>query len=340
MTGTEAPVSATPVYESAEFPPPVSGRIRLTNRTLVRISGPGTDKFLQGQLSQNLDDVKTGSSLRATAATPKGRAYCLTRLVRDGDDILMDLPTELAEPIMTQLRKYMMLFRGTAMDVQTDGQIVGLLGEQAASTLADEDMARLVSSGDTLALEAGFLIRTENTAEGLARFELWQTEAQNLKLDSIPEKTLADWQASEIAAGVPMLTTATSESYVPQMLNWQHLGGVHFKKGCYTGQEVIARMHFLGQLKKSLFRFRMPESPSVPVPGTPVTAGERSVGEVVNAVGFDNHDCELLAVVRHGSAADELTLDGSSKQVLELQPLPYTVTERENNEPEDAPKDT
>ncbi len=340
MTGTETPVSATPVYASAEFPPPVSGRIKLTNRILVRISGPGTDTFLQGQLSQNLDDVKAGSSPRAAAATPKGRAYCLTRLVRDGDDILMDLPSELAEAVMAQLRKYMMLFRGTSMTVQAEGQIIGLLGTEAAKNLAGDDLNSLASPGDSLALDAGFLIRTENTAEGLARFELWQTKAQDLKLESIPEKTIADWQASEIAAGVPMLTTATSESYVPQMLNWQHLGGVHFKKGCYTGQEVIARMHFLGQLKKSLFRFRVAQSKSTPAPGTSIMAGERSVGEIVNAVGFDNHSCELLAVVRHDAAAGKLTIDGTPGSVLEPQPLPYRVTEREDNAPDDAPKDT
>ncbi len=330
MTGTETPVSAAPVYTSAEFPPPASGRILLTNRVLVRISGPGTDKFLQGQLSQNLDDVKAGTSPRAAGATPKGRAYCLTRLVRDGDDVLMDLPSELAEPIMAHLRKYMMLFRGTSMTAQTDGQIIGLLGTEAASSLAGEDLDRLASPGDTLALAPGFLIRIENTAEGLSRFELWQPDAGTLEMDSIPVKTLADWQASEIAAGVAMLSTATNESYVPQMLNWQHLGGMHFKKGCYTGQEVIARMHFLGQLKKSLFRFHISKADSVPTPGMHIMAGERSVGGVVNAVGFNDGSCQLLAVVRHDAANGKLFADCQPDSLLQLQPLPYNVTEREH----------
>lgn len=336
MTGTETPVSATPAYTSAECPPPASGRILLTNRTLVRISGPGTDKFLQGQLSQDLDDVVAGTSPRAAGASPKGRAYCLTRLVRDGDDVLLDLPSELAEPVMTHLRKYMMLFRGTTMTAQTEGSITGLLGDEAATHLAGDQLNSLASPGDTVVLASGFLIRTETTAEGLPRFELWQPEASDLKLDSIPEKTLADWQASEIAAGVPTLSTETSEAYVPQMLNWQHLGGVHFKKGCYTGQEVIARMHFLGQLKKSLFRFRMAKPDSLPAPGTPVRAADRSVGEVVNAVGFSDGSCELLAVLRHDAIEKELMVDGSPEDALQLQPLPYTVTEREDSTSKDT----
>ncbi|WP_100640014.1 YgfZ/GcvT domain-containing protein [Marinobacter salexigens] len=336
MTGTETPVSATPVYASAESPPPKSGRILLTNRVLVRVSGPSTDKFLQGQLSQNLDDVKTGSSPRAAGATPKGRAYCLTRLLRDGEDVLLDLPCELAEPIMAHLRKFMMLFRGTTMAIQADGRIIGLLGNDAASCLAGEELSSLATAGDTIALDCGFLIRTENTADGLPRFELWQTNASDLELESIPEKTLSDWQASEIAAGVPMLSADTSEAYVPQMLNWQHLGGVHFKKGCYTGQEIIARMHFLGQLKKSLFRFRVAETSSLPAPGTSILAGDRSVGEVVNTVGFNDGSCELLAVIRHNAASGDLRPDGLPKALLEPLPLPYTVTEREDTEPKDT----
>lgn len=336
MTGTEALVSASAAHAPAEFPPPAFGRTLVTNRILVRISGPGTDKFLQGQLSQNLDDVKTGKSPRAAAATPKGRAYCLTRLVRDGSDILMDLPIELAEPIMTHLRKYMMLFRGTTMEEQTEGQIVGLLGNEAASKLAGDDLNNLESSGDSLKLDSGFLIRTENTAEGLPRFELWQPIASDMALDSIPNKTLADWQASEIAAGVPLLSAASSESYVPQMLNWQHLGGVHFKKGCYTGQEVIARMHFLGQLKKSLFRFRVAQVDSIPAPGASILDGERSVGEVVNAVGFTGGSCELLAVIKHSAADGKLTVDGLPESFLEQKPLPYSVSEREDTGPKDT----
>lgn len=336
MTGTETPVSASPIYTSAEHPSPASGRILLTNRVLVRIAGTGTDKFLQGQLSQNLEDVKAGASPRAAGATPKGRAYCLPRLVRDGNDILMDLPSELAEPIMTHLRKYMMLFRGTAMTEQTEGQIIGLLGDEAASSIAGDQLNSLVAPGDTLSLDSGFLIRVESTAEGLPRFELWQPNASELALDSIAEKSLADWQASEIASGVAMLTQTSSESFVPQMLNWQHLGGVHFKKGCYTGQEVIARMHFLGQLKKSLFRFRIAQVGSIPTPGTPIIAGERSVGEVVNAVGFDNNACELLAVLRHDAADGNLFPKGQPDAALELQPLPYSVTEREADDTKDT----
>jgi folate-binding Fe-S cluster repair protein YgfZ len=120
------------------------------------------------------------------------------------------------------------------------------------------------------------------------------------------------------------------------MLNWQHVGGVHFKKGCYTGQEVIARMHFLGQLKKSLFRFRLEQAEDLPVPGSALLAGERSVGEVVNSVKYHDGSAELLAVVRHDAAENTLHPDGLPGGVLVPMPLPYSVPEREKSAQSDT----
>jgi len=325
MSDTESPLASQPL--------PQPSRVSVSDRVVVRIAGPGTDKFLQGQFSQQIDDVTGDHSPRAAACTPKGRAYCLTRLVRDGEDILMELPGELAEGTVTHLRKYLMLFRGTSMEVEADAQIVGLLGEAAAAKLLPKNAGALTAAGDSVTIEGGHVIRTMDTAEGMARYELWQTgpldSAHQQALDDIPAATLADWQASEIAAGVASLTASTSESFVPQMLNWQHVGGVHFKKGCYTGQEVIARMHFLGQLKKSLFRFACDRTNSLPSPDEALLDGDRPVGNVVNAVAFSDSSAEILAVVRHDAANQPLALESARDAALALRPLPYSVPERE-----------
>jgi len=331
MTNTDHPVPANSQAPApvANAPLPETGWARLTDRVLVRISGPGTDTFLQGQFSQHLDEVTSSHSPRASASTPKGRAYCLTRLVRDGADILLDLEAELAEATLEHLRKYLMLFRGTSAEILTSARVFGVLGETLADTLAGGQEATLSAPGDTLKLPQGFLIRVEDTAEGLCRHELWQLTGTPDRLAAPEEIPLADWQASEIAAGVPHLSAATREAFVPQMLNWQHLGGIHFRKGCYTGQEVIARMHFLGQLKKSLFRLRLDHIPSAPAPGTGVVSGDRSVGTVINAMGFSDGHCQLLAVVRHDADPARLAIDGTPEQLLELLPLPYSVPEQE-----------
>lgn len=332
MSDTENPVASHPLPDPA--------RITVSDRVIVRITGPGTDKFLQGQFSQQIDDVTQSHSPRAAACTPKGRAYCLTRLVRDGDDVLMELPTELAEDTVSHLRKYLMLFRGTSMEVDTAAGITGLVGKSAAERLLKKSDAELAAPGDSALIEGGHLIRTMDTAEGAARYELWHTPpltgSLQQALQVIPEATLADWHASEIAAGVAALTAATKESFVPQMLNWQHLGGLHFKKGCYTGQEVIARMHYLGQLKKSLFRFACNSCDIPPSPGEALLDGERPVGNVVNSIRLSDNTVELLAVVRHDAAERPLVPEGTPSASLSLRPLPYSVPEREQERASDT----
>ncbi len=332
MSDTDIPAASQPL--------PHPSRVTISDRVVARITGPGTDKFLQGQFSQQIDDVTQNHSPRAAACTPKGRAYCLTRLVREGDDVLMELPVELADDTVSHLQKYLMLFRGTSMAVETGTRIIGLMGESTAGQLLPDASGKLAAAGDTVDVHGGRLIRTMDTAEGMARYELWQTgdldSALQQALNDIPETTLADWHGSEIAAGVAALTPATREGFVPQMLNWQHVGGIHFKKGCYTGQEVIARMHFLGQLKKSLFRFAMGGTEKLPVPGETIVNGDRSVGTVISSVAYTDGTAELLAVVRHDAAEQGLAPESAPDASLSMRPLPYQVSEREQTGPSDT----
>jgi folate-binding protein YgfZ len=312
----------------------------LSDRVLYRISGPGTDDFLQGQMSQNLADVTADYSPHAAASTPKGRAYLLTRLVRDGGDILLSMPAAIADDVAHHLNKYLMLFRGTSMDRADNGRVLGLLGQEAATALVGDEPNVPDTPSATTPIQGGHLVRANSTAEGVARFELWLPsgvpESLQPVLSNLYEATLADWTLSEIAAGIAELETETRETWVPQMLNWQHLQGIHFRKGCYTGQEIIARMHFLGQLKKSLFRLSA-SGGDTPAAGSAVVADGKPVGEVVRSVALDDGSVELLAVLKHAAAGGRLELKDSG-QPLTILPLPYAVPERE--EVEENPTDT
>ncbi|MEQ9545927.1 MAG: folate-binding protein [Marinobacter sp.] len=324
----------------ASQPLPASAWAILEDQRILRITGPGTDKFLQGQFSQNLEDVTPSFSPRAAASTPKGRAYCLTRMVRDGDDVLLALPEELTDHITSQLRKYLMLFRGTSMEVVDTGRILGILGDGLTRQLGEDIANRLDTPGDSVVVGQHHLIRTQDTADELARFELWQLgdlSPEQADVFQTSEQTdQVNWQASEVAAGIARLTPASLEAYVPQMLNWQHVQGVHFKKGCYTGQEVIARMHFLGQLKKSLFRFSGAGVDTAPECGTAIKAGEKTVGEVVNSVRLADHSVQCLAVVRHNAVDTPLHLDTHPDTTLERLALPYAVPEQQQSDTPDT----
>lgn len=323
---------SSPEQPHAQRPLAASAHTLLSQSVIVRVSGPKASQFLHGQFSQSLDEVTDIRSPRAAACNPKGRTYALTRLVRHGEDFLFALPRSLTEATLAHLNKYLMLFRGTQMTVAEDAYIIGLLGDRIAEQLLPGAVAQLAHPGDTAVIDHHRLIRTQDTAEGLHRFEFWQcgalSDEQAANIGSAQEVSETDWQASEIAAGVASLIPDTQDAYVPQMLNWQHVDGVHFKKGCYTGQEVIARMHFLGQLKKSLFRLRADNISAPPKSGQAVQVGERTVGNVVNAVMFDDGSAELLAVLRHDGANGDLTL--GDKIPLSLLGLPYAVPERES----------
>ena len=314
--------------QDSQQPAHTDGHTLLSDRLMARISGPGTDKFVQGQFTQHVDEVTSEQSLRAAACTHKGRAYCLTRLVRDGEDLLMDFDASQAEATITHLKKYLMLFRGTTLETLPSGRIIGLIGEAAAVSVAGEEAGSLTQPGQVLKVGDSHLIRIENTADHTARYEWWQATAEHSVPEDIPEITPEQWLASSISAGVPWLTEASQETYVPQMLNLQHLQGVHFKKGCYTGQEVIARMHFLGQLKKSLHRLSFNNARQAPKVGTKLLADSKPVGEVVNALMTGDLNGEMLAVIRHDASSKVLSLDGMDEVTISLQQLPYAVPEQ------------
>jgi len=131
-----------------------------------------------------------------------------------------------------------------------------------------------------------------------------------------------DWQLAGIRAGLPQVYPETYESFVAQMLNLDLLGGIAFEKGCYTGQEIIARTHFRGAIKRRMFRFRSEGPP--PAPGTRVLAGEQHAGDVVDAAAT-SEGCELLAVVSLAQQDAELELESDRGVGIKKLPLPYSL---------------
>jgi hypothetical protein len=134
-----------------------------------------------------------------------------------------------------------------------------------------------------------------------------------------------DWVA--ISAGIPVVMAATQDLFIPQAANWDLVGGVNFRKGCYPGQEIVARMQYLGKLKERLFRLHVDGDP--PSPGTPLYSsvfGEQACGTVVNAASAPGGGSDLLAVVQRDAAAGaSLHLGTTGGPVLALLDLPYAV---------------
>ena len=292
---------------------------------LMLLEGPDVDRFLQGQVTCNIDELTRQQSLPGAACTPKGRAYALFRLVRlSPERVLIRLPEALSDRISQQLSKYLAFFKAEIKPAE-DWTLLGIIGEERAAELAPELPGALnaaVPAGN------GVLVRTVPLPDGRARFELWWNSAEGEAPEADQES--AAWQLSEVMSGLTLLNETTTEAYVPLNLNLQAYDGVSFTKGCYTGQEIIARMHHLGQLKKSLFRLEAQFIDTLPVPGDRLVDGDgNALGEVTDSIATGDGNAQLLGVLKHKAIEATITLADQPGAVLSLQLLGYEVPEQQ-----------
>ncbi|MGM0450041.1 MAG: YgfZ/GcvT domain-containing protein [Pseudomonadota bacterium] len=292
---------------------------------LMLLEGPDVDRFLQGQVTCDIEELTPEQSLPGAACTPKGRAYALFRLVRlSPERVLVRLPEALGDRISQQLSKYLAFFKAELKPAE-DWALLGIVGEERAATLCTEVPESLNNARPA---GNGVLVRTAPLPDGRARFELWWNTAEGPAPEA--DQTSAAWQLSEIMSGLTLLNETTTEAYVPLNLNLQAYGGISFTKGCYTGQEIIARMHHLGQLKKSLFRIEAQFLDTVPVPGDRLVDDDgNALGEVTDSIGTGDDGAQLLGVLKHTAIGATITLADQPGAALSLQALGYEVPEQQ-----------
>jgi len=296
----------------------------LSHEGLLAVRGPDAGKFLQGQLTCNLNYLNETRSSLGARCTPKGRMLSSFRIVSVADGYLLAMASELVQSQLADLQKYAVFSKSRLGDESEAWVRFGLNGGD--SILAD--------LGLELPAEADSVARTDTLlalrlADG--RAELWApaTEAERLRerlATRLPEAPLNTWLLAQVRAGVGQVVGTTREQFIPQMLNLQALDAVSFKKGCYTGQEIVARMQYLGKLKRRLYRLRLDDQ-RLPEPGTSLFSPVHgsSVGDVVLAARSDN-GIELLAVLQEDAVTDgRIHLDTADGRPLVLLDLPYVL---------------
>lgn len=260
---------------------------------VITAIGEQAQDFLQGQLTCDLRDLAPGQSRLAMHLSLKGRAMVSLRVSRRDDGFDLVTPATKADDVLNGLKKYA-LFSKVVLAKDEQRQVIGLTAEP------DDEAIALGGPGEP----RWFRLSTD-TAPSAAG-------------------TAADWLALDIAAGEAHLYPGGEDLWLPQALNYDLLGGVHFNKGCYLGQEVVARMHFKGQMKQRLRRWQWAGT-DAPAVGTVLrNADGKSLGEVVQAVASDGQ-VQALAVIRLDHAGD-LYLDNQALGAQE-QPLPYSLPE-------------
>ncbi len=297
---------------------------RLDHEGLLAVRGADAAKFLQGQVTCNLNYLNASQSSLGARCTPKGRMLSSFRIVPQEDGYLLAMARELIEPQQADLQKYAVFSKSKLSDESSAWVRFGLAGGDA---VLSELGLQLSDASDSLA-STGTLLAVR-LSDG--RAELWAPAADAERLHSrlaaqLPQAPLNDWLLAQVRAGVGQVFGATRELFIPQMINLQALGGVSFKKGCYTGQEIIARMQYLGKLKRRLQRLRLvaAELPAVGVELFSPVHGS-SVGEVVLAAQTGDA-VELLAVLQEDAQHDgRIHLGSSDGPTLTLLDLPYQL---------------
>ena len=304
---------------------------RATGFAAIRIDGEDAATFLQGQLSSDVAALAAGMSQWSSYNSPKGRMLSNLRLWRDAEGFGALLSADLADVFRKRLSLFVLRAKVRIVDLSSTHAALGVGGPDAAAAIerglavaAIPDGVIVSESGSVTVIGLGdrrFVLVTETTrALPLqVKFAQWATP--------IDEDV---WRWLSIRAGVPLITAPTSDQFVPQMLNWDVLGGISFQKGCYPGQEIVARMRYLGRLKERLYGFHVAASRE-PAPGTRVFGaafGETPCGTVVNAAPSPDGGYALLAVVQIGAIeGGGLALDGAGGPTLVHVPLPYTVAD-------------
>ena len=246
---------------------------------VLRIGGADAARFLQGQLTNDTRLLADGRTQLSACNTPQGRVVALLRLRQTDDAVYALLPQELAATVVGSLRRFVLRAK-VDLQVATDLQVVWVartpttIPDSAASEIVEFDYAPgrqvFAAPGATVHALAG--PTHEPAHPGIEN----------------------EWRAADIAAGLPQVFAATSGSFVPQMLNLDRLDAISFTKGCYTGQEIVARTQHLGRIKRRTLRYRLPPGPELaPLAGLSL-AGQK-VAEVVMSATRDGA-VELLAV--------------------------------------------
>jgi folate-binding protein YgfZ len=300
----------------------------LSSFGLIRFSGPDGRAFLQGQLTCDVEALTPETSTYGSYCTPKGRILATFLLWRMGDDYFMQLPRALREAVQKRLSMYILRSKVQAADATADWVLLGLSGKTAAT------FVRMVCGKDPAEIH-GVVHSNDATAIRLPgeRYELVipATRAQPVKTMLAHQTEVTEpehWDWLDIRAGIPFVGPATQEAFVPQMANLDLIGGVSFTKGCYPGQEIVARMHYRGTLKQRMYLASVPEG-DPPRPGdklySPAT-GTQSCGTVVSAAPGPDGVFDALAVMQISAAEHrEIHLRSPDGPELELEPLPYKV---------------
>ncbi|SRR6266581_1286168 len=299
----------------------------LTDVGLIRASGEDAAGFLHNLLTNDVKGITADGARLAGLCNAKGRLMATLLIWRSGDDYLLLLSADLLATVLKKLSMYILRSKVKLADASAERLLFGIAGPDAAAAIAAElgghEPGEAMSTaafagGQAIALGGARHVLALDPAAAPAA---WQKLARHAR-----PAGLAAWHWLDIRAGLPRVVAATTEAFIPQMLNFEAVGGVSFTKGCYPGQEVVARTQYLGKIKRRMYRGRLAAPAAAATPVYAPETGDQSCGALVEVAPSPDGGYECLAVVQSTCAeAGEIRVGNLAGERLGLLPLPYPV---------------
>lgn len=303
----------------------------LSHYGLIRFSGDDAQTFLQSQLSCDIREINLQKAQYGGYCTPKGRVLASFLLWQQDNYLLMQLPASLSASVQKRLALYVLRSKVQLIDARDDLIRIGIAGPNAATLIeeitgssrsSDQSLLRIIHNG-----KVTILCLAQNRMELITPIENAPALWERLNQQATPVGASC-WDWLNIQSGIPVILPEIQEEFLPQMINLDALGGISFKKGCYPGQEIVARTQYLGKLKRRMFLAHIATTETVKTGDALYSAdmNGQSSGNIVNAASSPDGGFDVLAVIQQ-SSVDTCAIHWQSLQgsVLRIKSLPYTL---------------
>lgn len=315
----------TPDHFSTDLDKPTL--VNLSHLVCYQVEGEDATTFLQGQFSNDINTVTPSTGQISSYCTPKGRMLAILYICKRGDTYYLITSKDIAEEVMKRLQMYVMRSK-VVIKPMDDAILVGICNDNQTTVLdalqlkpADADYQ--VSTNDNYlcmnipGVNTRYLVLCNQSSEQL----------QQLSANDINVYNSSYWQWLDIMAGLPNITNNVSEAFVPQMANMELIEGVSFSKGCYPGQEIVARLHYLGNANRRMFRIEASQAEPINI-GDDIFSqdSEQPIGKFISVINEGDKKYSGLAVLRiEAVKKNQLAIGSPSGNSAQIMPLPYDV---------------
>ena len=298
----------------------------LSQLGVIAFRGDDTAAFLQGQLTNDVRALHPDGAQWNGYCSPKGRLLGNFLMWRQGKDYCLQLSGDIAAGVLKRLSMFIMRAKVQARDASDETVRLVVAGQQAQAAVAAAMGAVPEAAMHSRAGSAGQVIRLGDDKFVLSLAPERAAAVWQILRESATPVGAPVWDWLRLNAGIPMIVAATQEQFVPQMVNLEVIGGVSFQKGCYPGQEIVARSQYLGKLKRRMFLAHVDAEAA---PGDSLYSADlagQATGTVVNAAPAPAGGFDVLAVAQVESANTQtLHLKAADGAALTLKPLPYAL---------------